>query len=221
MGLRTPPACCSLREHAGSVRTEDGTPEACVPAMLIDTFAPNPDAVETHSIVINASCEIVYQALWTTDLGGSALVKGLLALRSLPQFIASGFRSMPRHRKVTLQTIMNSGFGMLAEIPNQEIVLGVTGRFWRPTGNLSPFNRSDFDRPVSAGLARGVWNFGVGEGSNRQTILRTETRVVCGDPASRRKFLAYWVIVRPFSGLIRLIMLRRVRKMAEQDSLKL
>jgi len=188
--------------------------------MLIDSFAPKPDAVEIHRIVINAPREIVYRALWTADLGGSMLIKGLLALRSLPQFIASGFRSLPQNRKVTLQTIIDSGFGVLAENPNEEIVLGVTGRFWRPTGNLSRFNRSDFDRPVPAGLARGVWNFGISEGNKGQTILRTETRVVCGDPASRRKFLAYWVIVRPFSGLIRLIMLRRVRKTAEQNSFK-
>jgi hypothetical protein len=184
--------------------------------MLIDDFAPNPDASETHSIVINASREIVYRTLWTADLGGSVLIKGLLALRSLPQFIASGCRSLPRNQQVTLQTIMGSGFGMLAEKPGEEIVMGVTGRFWRPTGNLSPFNRSDFDWPVPVGLARGVWNFSVSEQSNGQTTLSTETRVICGDPASRRKFLAYWVIVRPFSGLIRLIMLRRVRKIAEQ-----
>jgi len=188
--------------------------------MLIDSFAPNPDAVETHSIVINASREIVYRALWTADLGGSALIKVLLALRSLPQFISSGFRSLPRHQKVTLQTIMNSGFGMLAEKPNQEIVLGVTGRFWRLTGNLSPFKRSDFDGPVPIGMARGVWNFSVAEQINGQTTLCTETRVMCGDAASRRKFLTYWLIVRPFSGLIRLIMLRRVRKTAEQNSFK-
>jgi hypothetical protein len=188
--------------------------------MLIDDFAPEADASETHSIVIKASREIVYQALWTADLGGSALIKSLLALRSLPQFIASGFRSLPKNRKVTLHTIIGSGFGMLAENPNQEIVLGVTGRFWRPTGNLSAFNRSDFDQPVPVGLARGVWNFSVGEQSKGSTTLSTETRVICGDPASRRKFLAYWVIVRPFSGLIRLIMLRRVREMAEQDGLE-
>jgi len=115
---------------------------------------------------------------------------------------------------------MNSGFGMLAENPNQEIVLGVTGRFWRLTGNLSPFNRSDFDRPVPIGMARGVWNFSVAEQINGQTTLFTETRVMCGDAASRRKFLTYWLIVRPFSGLIRLIMLRRVRKTAEQNSFK-
>lgn len=188
--------------------------------MLIDNFAPNPDTVETHRIVIDAPPEIVYRALWTADLGGSALIKGLLALRSLPQFIASGFRSLPRNQKVTLQTIIDSGFGILGETPNKEIVLGVTGRFWRPTGNLSPFNLSDFDRPVPAGLARGIWNFSLTEENKAQTTLRTETRVICGDAGSRRKFRFYWVIVRPFSGLIRLIMLRRVRKTAEQDSLK-
>jgi hypothetical protein len=182
---------------------------------MIDTFAPNPDAVETHSIVINAPREVVYRALWTTDLGGAVLIKLLLGLRSLPQFIASGRREAPQNRKVTLQTVIESGFGLLAEKPDEEIVLGVTGRFWRPTGNLSPFNRSDFDQPVPFGLARGVWNFSVSDRGNGQTNLGTETRVICGDPASRRKFLAYWVIVRPFSGLIRLIMLRRVRKIAE------
>jgi hypothetical protein len=183
--------------------------------MLIDSFAPNPDAVETHSIMVDASRDVVYQALWTADLGGSPLIKFLLALRSIPAFIANPCRSPPRNQPITLQTIIDSNFGMLAEKPNEEIVLGVTGRFWRPTGNLSPFNRADFDRPVPAGLARGVWNFSLSEQSDGQTILSTETRVICGDPASRRKFKGYWLIVRPFSGLIRLIMLRRVRKTAE------
>src|SRR5215813_14667080 len=52
--------------------------------MLIEFFIPNPDAVETHKIEIAASREAVYQALWTTDLGGSPVIKGLMALRSLP-----------------------------------------------------------------------------------------------------------------------------------------
>jgi hypothetical protein len=69
------------------------------------------------------------------------------------------------------------------------------------------------------GFARGVWNFSVSDGQDGQTVLRTETRVVCGDAASRQKFLAYWLVVRPFSGLIRLIMLRTVRKVAEEKDL--
>lgn len=182
--------------------------------MLIDSFAPSPDAVETHSILINAPRETVYRALWTADLGHSLIIKSLLALRSVPAFIAHS-RAMPRNRQITLQTLIDSGFGLLAEKPDEEIVLGITGRFWRPAGNVSPFNRPDFDRPVAAGFARGVWNFSVSEKVPGQTVLTTETRVTCGDPASRRKFLAYWIVVRPFSGLIRLIMLKNVRKTAE------
>ena len=186
--------------------------------MLIDSFAPTPDAVEVHRIVIKAPRESVHEALWTADLGGSIVIKLLLLLRSAPQILARRGRSSPRNQKITLQTLIGSGFGLLAESPPEEIVLGVTGKFWRPTGNLSPFNRSDFDQPVAVGFARGVWNFTISEGREGQTILRTETRVVCGDAASRRKFLAFWLVVRPFSGLIRLIMLRRVRKVAENRS---
>jgi len=179
--------------------------------MLINSFVPNPDAVETHSIAINASIEEVNRVLWTADLGGSLIIKCLMGLRSLPEFILRRGCVPPRKRAITLQTLIDSGFGVLANQPD-EIVLGVTGRFWRPTGNLSPFKREDFDRPVSPGLARGVWSFSVKEEKPGRTILSTETRVVCGDDVSRRKFRVYWFFVRPFSGLIRRVMLRAVKR---------
>jgi len=179
-------------------------------ASQIDLFAPHPDAVETHCIKIAASPELVYRALWTTDLGSSLIIKLLLGLRSLPEFVLHGSRR--RNQKISLQTVIDSGFGVLSEKPDEEIVLGVTGRFWRPTGNLTPFKREDFDQPVPRGTARAVWNFRVAENGNHLTILSTETRVTCGDAASRRKFRAYWLVVRPFSGLIRILMLRAVRR---------
>lgn len=186
--------------------------------MLIDSFAPNPDAVETHRIHINAPPDVVYRALWTADLGSSLVIKFLLALRSLPEFILHPYRSLPRDRRITLQRLIDAGFGVLAEQPGKEIVLGVSGRFWRPTGNLSTFNRADFDAPVPAGLARAVWNFHVA-GVDDQTTLSTETRIICGDRSSRRKFRAYWFFVRPFSGLIRRLMLRAVRQTSVWRSL--
>lgn len=183
--------------------------------MLIDAFAPNPDASETHSIVISASTDVVYHALWTADLGDSLIIKFLLGLRSLPELVAHPCRSFTRARTITLRTLIDAGFGVLAKHEGKEIVLGVTGRFWRPTGNLSPFIRTDFDREVPAGLARAVWNFRVSaDDGDSRTILSTETRVVCGDKTSRRKFRIYWSFVRPFSGLIRRIMLRNVREAA-------
>jgi len=178
--------------------------------MLIDSFAPNPDTVEIHSIVINASPESVYRSLWTADLGGSLIIKLLLGLRSLPEFVLHGGR-LPRDRRITLQTIIDSGFGILANEP-EEIMLGVTGRFWRLTGNLLPFDRGSFAGAVPSGVAQAFWNFTMEQDSSGGTILSTETRVICGDSGSRRKFRMYWFFVRPFSGLIRRLMLRAVKR---------
>jgi hypothetical protein len=183
--------------------------------MLIDSFAPEPDAAEIHKIEIAAARETVYQALWTTDIGSSHVVKGLLALRSLPAFILLPKRRPRARQKISLQTLIDAGFGQLAEEPGREIVLGITGQFWRPVGNTLPFNRDEFLRPVPAGLARAVWNFTVQEAAANRTTLCTETRITCGDKTSRLKFRAYWLLVRPFSGLIRLVMLRAVRRACE------
>jgi hypothetical protein len=179
--------------------------------MLIDSFAPNPDAVETHFININASPEVVYRALWTADLG-NPVIKLLLGLRMLPGFISRGCRSLPRNQKITLQTLIDSQCGLLAEEPDHEVLFGVTGRFWRPTGNVSPFDLASFNSPVPPGIARAVWSFTVEQSDQGYAILSTETRVTCGDNGSRRKFRAYWFFVRPFSGLIRRLMLRAVRQ---------
>jgi hypothetical protein len=180
--------------------------------MLIESFIPNPDVVESHKIEIAASREVVYQAIWTTNLGSSPIIKSLMALRSLPGIVSNPKRLRRFPRQITLRTIIESGFGQLAEEPGREVVLGVAGQFWRPTGNILPFSKEMFRGPVQPGLARGVWNFAVQEVGQERTVLSTETRVLCGDAASRLKFRAYWTMVKPFSGLIRVIMLRAVKK---------
>lgn len=204
--------------------------------MLIESFAPDPDAAESHKIEIAASCETVYRTLWTTDLGSSPVVKGLLALRSMPKFVLGlgrlcanqkitlqtlkfvlGLGRRRASQKITLQALIDAGFGRLAEDPGREIVLGVVGRFWQPAGAILPYNQENFLGPVPPGLARGVWNFKVEEANTGRTVLSTETRVVCGDESSKLKFRIYWLVVRPFSGLIRLIMLREVRRASERS----
>jgi hypothetical protein len=183
--------------------------------MLIESFAPHPDAMESHTIEIAASPETVYRALWTADLGGSSVIKGLMALRSLPEMVwRPGQRRRPP-QKVTLHAMLEAGFEKLAEEPGREIVLGVAGPFWRPIGNILPFKQEYFQGPVPPGLARAVLNFRVQEVSPERTLLSTETRVACGDTVSRWKFRAYWVVIKPFSGLIRRIMLRAVRRACE------
>ena len=47
------------------------------------------------------------------------------------------------------------------------------------------------------------------------TLLATETRVLCLDTASRRRFRLYWTLIGPFSGLIRKDILRSIKRQAE------
>jgi hypothetical protein len=170
--------------------------------MLIESFAPRHDAIETHSIEIAAPPDVVFRALRTTDFTASPVIQALMFLRSR--------KRAPKRLATTLSTLNAAGFGLLAEEENHEIVLGVVGRFWRPSGNILPFDRAQFPAPEPT-IAIAAWNFAV-EPHGHGTTLSTETRVLCGDAASRRKFLAYWFFVGPFSALIRRVMLRTIRR---------
>jgi len=103
---------------------------------------------------------------------------------------------------------------MLAEDPPHGLVLGLTGRFWTPSGGLTPTDPSTFRDQVPEGLARAAWSFHLAEYGDG-TTLTTETRVLCGGDAARRAFRAYWRLIRPFSGLIRVAILGRVKRRAE------
>ena len=47
------------------------------------------------------------------------------------------------------------------------------------------------------------------------TRLETETRVFLTDAASRRRFAGYWLVVCPFSGIVRRSWLAAARRRAE------
>lgn len=188
--------------------------------MLIDEALPRFDAVERHSTLVRASRARVYHALHTADLGGSGLVLLLLWLRSLPARLRSGWgdrgsrrrRSRPR---MTLSSILEHGFVLLADIPNEEVVVGAVGRFWTSSGERYDIDPKDFREFNQPGSAVAAWNFSFSDAGGGVTRVATETRVRCTDAASRRRFRLYWLLVRPFSGLIRRLMLRRLKLAAE------
>ena len=102
---------------------------------------------------------------------------------------------------------------VLDDVPGEGVVLGLTGQFWRIGGGdrgQRPQTREEFlafDRPDAC---KAVIDFRAGPG-----LLSTETRVHVPDRAARRKFRRYWLVIRPFSGLIRILFLRAARRRAE------
>jgi hypothetical protein len=170
--------------------------------MLIDEFLSDYDFVETHGISISASSADIYRVANEIDFSVSPVIRFLFRLRGLST------------EKVTLQSLKQSRFEVLGETPGRELLLGLVGKFWKPTGEMQPIDADSFKRFSSAGYAKAVWNFAIVPANDR-TRLTTETRVKCTDRFSRVKFGLYWLLVRPFSGLIRMEMLRLIKNRAE------
>jgi len=64
-------------------------------------------------------------------------------------------------------------------------------------------------------IAFGIWAVPIGGDATR---LATETRVHAADSAARRRFQLYWLVVGPFSALIRRRWLASARRAAESSA---
>lgn len=178
--------------------------------MLIDTYMSTFDAVERHRVAISAPPTEVYSALERLDLRSLLVVRLLLGMRALPSLLLEPSSRERLGEAIRIGGLTRYGFVSLAEHPPDEVVLGVTGRFWRPTGNIESSSPEQYRNPVPSGYARAVWNFAV-EPTRDGSVLSTETRIACGGASARIKFRCYWALVRPFSGLIRRSVLRAVQ----------
>ena len=99
---------------------------------------------------------------------------------------------------------------------------GQAGRFWSPNERaalVSPRTIEEFHGLTDPGVAVAAMNFVVeSRASGRGTRLFTETRVRCLGASSRRWFRLYWLVIRPFSGLLRRAMLRGIKAAAVRDA---
>ncbi len=171
---------------------------------LIDYFLPDYQFREYHNCRVRCQPEIVMAALDACNLVGSPLVRALFRLRGLPT------------GTVTLARMEDIGFRVLGRQAEQELVIGLIGRFWTFSGGIHPLEPAGFkgfNRPAFAKVAT---NFRAMPDSPVLTRLSTETRVWCPNARIRRRFRLYWLFIRPFSGMVRIEWLRRIKKLAEQ-----
>ena len=115
--------------------------------MEIDRFAPHYDVAARHYTDISAPAEHVYAAVRSLELGRSPIIRALFSLRGMPE------------KCLTLDGLLKSGFILLAEVPEREVVLGLVGRFWKPLGELQSLDAEGFRAFDRGGYAKAVWNF--------------------------------------------------------------
>lgn len=151
----------------------------------LDRWLPQYDVRECHSRTLSVvGPERALAALLETPVGCDVVTRLVLSARGIRAGdVAIG------HFFETL------GFSVLDETTTA-VVVGASGRPWRPSGRLGAFDGAP------PGTVRIAADFRA-EPAPRGSVLSTETRVAAADEAARRAFRRYWLLVGPFSALIR------------------
>lgn len=153
---------------------------------------------ERHSIRVDATPAAALAAARETRLEDVWLVSLLFRLR--------GLRASPRGP--IWASLQAQGF----RLHDPETVV-LIGRPWSPRGGLR--TGEDFVRFTEPGYAKMALDLRAlpdGDGAR----LETETRIYLTDGPARRRFAAYWLVIRPFSGLTRRLWLREAKRRAER-----
>jgi hypothetical protein len=178
--------------------------------MAIDEWLSEYQVSASYSLLVRAAAEKTYAALTRASFSDLAIVRGLMWLR--------GYHLGGGNPKTEPREGMRGSFLELAAVPPREVVLGIAGRFWRPDGGIvRGITSAEFADFCREGYAKAVWNLSLTP-ANGGTHLKTETRVQTFGRSATLKFRAYWFLVGPFSGLIRIAMLREVKRIAERPT---
>jgi hypothetical protein len=152
---------------------------------------------ERHTIRVSATPEQALAAAREARLEDAPLVRFLFKLR--------GLRTAPRGP--FWEALLAQGFQTLGED-----TLVLVGKPWSPGGSLRKVDDFvSFAEPGYAKMAMDLRAVADGVGAR----LETETRVFLTDARARRRFAAYWLVVRPFSGLVRRSWLKAAKRRAE------
>lgn len=145
----------------------------------------------------------------------------LLGVRSLPRVLRHGWRRSDDQPVGLLDQFVSGGFldvhrndGIDGDRSSSLIV--TVGRFWSPAANAPrPLaDYTEFTTFEDPGFVKVAIDFVATDDRSGATCLTTETRVRATDARARRRFAAYWALIRLPSGLIRRSILAAVDRRA-------
>lgn len=163
------------------------------------------DISKTESITIYAPAEVIFPIIQELDFSNSVIIRCLFRLRGMPVPDSLSLRGLERLNFVRLETIKNS-----------EMIIGLIGQFWQPSGLLQKFQPEEFIAFNDPAFAKATWSFTLMRTDENKTVLFTETRVLCPSSKSKKKFLIYWKVIQPFSSWIRREILKSIKAKAER-----
>jgi hypothetical protein len=188
---------------------------------LLDRFMPTYEVVERHRIGIAAPAAVTLAAAREQDLLGLPLVRAIFKAREIVLRAGPDGRSQPRGLLAAVQAL---GWGILAETPDREVVVGAVTKPWVPNVTFHALPPAEFAAFSQPGFVKIAWTLRADPVDHETSIFRTETRASATDATARAHFRRYWAFASPGIALIRRLSLRplkleaeRLARMAEGD----
>ena len=180
-------------------------PNATLPSLsLVDEYLPTYDISDAVATIVSADAATTWNALMELDLievGHKRPVVAVLgAVRALPDLIDQllrGEKPIPpprpmRLRDTTAIRLGEGGWVLLGERPNDEIALGLVGKFWRPVIKFANVSAGEFRNFSEPGYAKTIYSLSVRALDARRTLLSAVMRTATTDEVARRWFRRYW-----------------------------
>jgi hypothetical protein len=175
-----------------------------IASMLVDDFLPTYDVSDSVATVVHADVATTWSALMTVDLidvGRRRPLVGVLgAIRMLPDIVSHMLHGEPpprppahmRLRDTTSIPMGEGGWVLLGERTQDEIALGLVGKFWRPVIEFAHVPAERFRDFAEPGYAKTVYSLSVRPLDDHRTVLSGMMRTATTDDHARRWFRRYW-----------------------------
>ncbi len=182
------------------------------PQTLLDHWIPQWQFEERHSLAIRGTPGQISAAVREITPGEIPLVQLMMRIRQ-------PFARRTATVKPILEAARHELFLNLEDTPH-ELVMGLAGRFWTPSGGRVRLNsKQEFKAFKRPGYAKAAVNFRILPLDAGRSLLTTETRVVTYGRSATLKFgLYWWLAVRWGSGWIRVLWLRAIRARVEHSA---
>jgi hypothetical protein len=180
---------------------------------LLDRFMPTYDVTERHHIDVGAPADVTFAAAREQDLMAPPIARAIFCAREVLLGSEPDVTTRPRGLIAFTKSI---GWGVLAEIPDREIVMGAVTQPWRADVVFRPLPPDEFVEFDEPDYVKIVWTLRADPNSGNRSTFRTETRALATDAAAQAKFRRYWAFLSPGIALIRHASLKPLRTEAER-----
>lgn len=141
---------------------------------LLDRFIPASEVADRHEIRVAAPAASTYAAACEMDLQRSRLVRAIFRGRELP---LGGHRATDHAPGALLAQVLQLGWGVLAEEPGREVVVGAVTRPWEANVRFQRLPADEFAAFDAPGYVKIVWTLSAEPLGPAESVFRTEVLI--------------------------------------------